>query len=184
MYDYIPRAGIGTYIFTSRNPDCANGLNINIENIRVSSFNIEDGGKFVLAQLRSEAPHDKETQDAAEVLSERMGGLALGLKQMGGFIREVGCGINDLLGFLRDKDEEKELFADEASAVDLGYHHTLSSAWSVSLTALDPIAKTLLLMFALMDPDRIPEIITSSLRDICTRGGFSDIFPSKPTATR
>lgn len=184
LTDYLPQGGNGAYIVTSRNPDISHGLPIPFGTLRIASFNPQDGAAFVLSQISRSTTQDDKVQDAAEALSKKMGGLALGLKQMGGFIRETGCSIDDLLQSLSDKEEENDLFADAESAASLGYPLNLSTAWAFSMTALDITAKALLQLFALMGPDTIPAVIVGSMREACASGKLNSIFLSRCTSAR
>jgi len=182
--DYLPNGDNGAYIITSRNPDISHGLSIPFDTLRISSFNPQDGAAFVLCQIPRSKTQDDKAQNAAEALSRQMGGLALGLKQMGGFIRETGCSIDDLLQSLRDKEEESELFADAESAATLGYPLNLSTAWSFSMTALDLTATALLRLFSLMSPDTIPAVVVGSMKEACASGKLNSVFHSKLTSSR
>lgn len=184
MFDYLPNGGNGAYIITSRNPDISNGLSIPFNTLRIASFDPRDGAAFVLYQIYRSTTQDDKVQDAAEALSQQMGGLALGLKQMGGFIRETGCSIDDLLQSLRDKEEEGDLFADAESAATLGYPLNLSTAWSFSMSALDTTAKALLQLFALMSPDTIPAVVVGSMKEACASGKLNSVFHSKLASSR
>lgn len=184
LFDYLPNGGNGAYIITSRNPDISHGLSIRFDTLRIASFDPQDGAAFVLSQVSRSTTRDDKVQDAAEALSQQMGGLALGLKQMGGFIRETGCSIDDLLQSLRDKEEETDLFADAESAATLGYPLNLSTAWSFSMTALDSTAKALLQLFAFMSPDTIPAVVVGSIKEACASRDLKSVFTSRLTSSR
>lgn len=184
LFDYLPNGGNGAYIITSRNPDISHGLSIKFDTLRIASFDPQDGAAFVLSQISRSTTRDDKVQDAAEALSQQMGGLALGLKQMGGFIRETGCSIDDLLQSLRDKEEETDLFADAESAATLGYPLNLSTAWSFSMTALDSTAKALLQLFSFMSPDTIPAVVVGSIKEACASGDLKSVFHSRLTSSR
>lgn len=119
---------------------------------------------------------DPRVKMAAESLSEYLGGLALGLKQMGGFIRESGCDIEDLLTSLQDKEQEKQLFEDK------GANQNLANAWKVSLSALDSTTMNLLISFSFMDPDCVDDHIMKLLRTSCNQ--YPKLFPAATTNIR
>lgn len=164
-------------MITSRNPEIRYGLEI--EGRKITSFDHADGKGFLLSLLPGVDKNETKNQTVAETLSEYLGGSVLGLKQMGGFMWETGCSIEDFLTSLRDKEQEKQIFEDTNASASLGYSHNLANAWRVSLSALDVTTMNLLLFFSFMDPDQIPEHITKALRDSCR--SYPNLFPGATT---
>ncbi|KAH9892369.1 hypothetical protein F4778DRAFT_750353 [Xylariomycetidae sp. FL2044] len=183
--EYIPKGGKGNCVFTSRNPDCLDLSSIDgYECLRIAPFSREDGGAFALTQMPNTIAHSNEACEAAGALSDRMGGLALGLKEMGRSIRRQGCSIAMFLHDFMEKEDEMELFASSGQVQATGYPYSLSTVWSGSMVALDSTSKSFLLMFSLMDPDRIPEIVITSFLKSCREGRLPGLFHTAPTITR
>ena len=173
IHEYIPAAGNGYSLITSRNPGIQHELAI--EGRKISSFDHADGREFLLGLLPGANKNDISTQKAAGTISQYLGGLALGLKQIGGFMRETGCNFDDLLASLRDKEQEKQIFGDTVGLASLGYSHNLANVWRVSLSALDVTTTNILLFYSFLDPDQVPGHITKALRDSCCR--HPNLFP-------
>ena len=177
----IPKSGCGAYVVTSRDPDVAYSLSAS--SLRICSFEPKEGGAFLVSHVTGELEGSHNTEKAIE-LSAYLGGLPLGLKQIGGFIRETGCSMDDLLKTLQDKEQEKEILDDPDGKVGLDYEHNLATAWAHSLTALSETARCILLFFSLLDPDYTAETIVNSFKDSCSRHLFPEVFPLGLTPIR
>ncbi|KAI0534764.1 hypothetical protein GGR58DRAFT_481512 [Xylaria digitata] len=151
LEDSLPIGQNGAILFTSRNAEIHHGLQI--EGLEIKPFDNEQGRDFLLQFLpRADRLHDTHE---AEKLAERLGGLALGIKQIASYLRESGMSISELLQVLDDKESERRVFDDRSGFVQLGYRHTLSTAWEISLSRLGNQGRTLLDIISLLDPEEI-----------------------------
>jgi hypothetical protein len=174
LQDYMPAGGSGAVLITSRNPDSQHGLSIS--GLKVPCFDADEGSAFLFSMLPGVDGTEHNNRSAAISLTKKLGGSPLGLKQIGGFIRETGCGVEELLQLLTDKAQEKQIFEDSTGFASLGYSHNLSAAWKISLSRLDKLTLSLLIFFSVVDPDHIPETITTSLRSSIHK--YEELFPN------
>lgn len=151
LEDSLPSGQDGAILFTSRNAEIHHGMKI--EGLGIGPFTNTQGRDFLL-QLLPGADRVHDTHEA-ESLAERLGGLALGIKQIATYLRESGISIAELLQILDDKESERQVFEDRSGFVQLGYGHTLSTAWEISLSRLGNQSRTLLDMISLLDPEDI-----------------------------
>lgn len=145
----------GCIIVTSRNPEVGHSpLTASSE---VESFSTEDSAKMLLSQLFNTT---QEMQGVAEKIVQRVGGLPLVINHMASFIRENSISLEAALDIYNGHDL-KVVTEFEASGANFAYEKTMSTAWSVSISTLQPAAVELLEVFALMDPDYIPMALVS-----------------------
>lgn len=161
-------------LITSRDPESQHGLAN--QGCKVQSFDRDEGREFLLNLLPGFDTSNQGHLETAADLTSQLGGLPLGLKQMAGFLRESGCSISDLSGILKDTEQNQKVFADTSGFAKLGYSHTLSTVWTISLSRLNKETLNILGFLSFLDPDGIPEQITKSLRD--SRSDFPKLFPS------
>lgn len=171
---YLPKGGSGAILFTTRDPAFQQILGT--KGCKVQSFETPEGRDFLLSLLEEAHKGTQGYMNDAESLVCELGGLPLGIKQMGGFLRESGCSIRNLLELLKDKEQNKQVLADVTGFTSLGYSHSLSTAWQISLSRLDQQTLSLLGFFSFLDPDGISEQIIKCLQD--SLQDFPDLFPS------
>lgn len=174
IQDYLPSGDNGAVLITSRNPEVQDGTAIS--GLKVAAFDAIEGRDFLLSMLPAVDASDDGEKKSAESLARVLGGLPLALKQIGSFMRGTGCGTEEMLEFLADKDQEKHILDDSTGFRGLGYNRTLSTAWQDSLSQLDKFTTSLLLFFAFMDPDSIDKHIVDVLR--ASVQIFPAIFPT------
>ncbi|KAI1617986.1 hypothetical protein EDD37DRAFT_676913 [Exophiala viscosa] len=170
---FFPNSGNGACLLTTRDPDIYNRLAVEGQNIQ--SFKGSDARDFLLKQLPAVNSTNVKEQAAVDGLSIYLGGSALGLKQIGSFIRETNCGIEDLLKALHDKDQEKHVLNDQQSLRSAGYDRQLATAWNHSLSSLSETTLNLLVFLSFMDPDHIQDYIIKELKSSCAR--HPQLFP-------
>ena len=89
LQPYWPRTSKGSLLLTSRYPNL--GKTVNARTRLVEPFNQLDGAKLLLSLTTG----DERDLDHAKKVSKRLGGLALGLAHIAGFIRETSCSFED-----------------------------------------------------------------------------------------
>lgn len=177
---YLPTGGSGSILITSRDPGSLHSLGM--KGCKIQSFETADGRDFLLSLLNASHKCTPGCVYEAESLASELGGLPLGIKQMGGFLRESGCSISGLIEILKDKEQNKQMLADETGFARLGYSHTLASVWKISLSRLDKHAFNLLGFFSFLDPDGIHEQIIKCLQN--SYADLPDLFPSCPNTVK
>lgn len=155
---FWPTSGHGSVLVTSRSP----ALKYSITNSgdMVQCFQNEEGARFLMAMLPG--VHESQLGEAQEI-SKQLGGLALGIKQMGSFMRESSCSMGEFLDLIRNKQQQGFLFEDDLEFMALDYDHNLATAWDISLSRLDDTASGLLGFLSLLDPDAVTESLVNDL---------------------
>ena len=79
-------------------------------------------------------------------------GYPLALGQVAGFIRTYGCSLQDFLKIYEDKKSSSTV--SELPVKE--YHANLATVRDISLSSMDDNFRTILEIFALLDPDSLP----------------------------
>lgn len=174
--EYVPAGSSGSVLITSRDPESQHGLAK--QGCKVGSFDKTEGRDFILNLLPGVDVNDKAYVDKVSEITDQLGGLPLGLKQVAGFLRESGIDISELSELLNDTEQNAQIFADTSGFAKLGYGHTLSTVWTMSLSKLDSETLNILGLLSFLDPDGIPEIIMKSVQK--SRVELPTLFPSGP----
>jgi hypothetical protein len=157
---YMPTTG-GSVLMTSRRPTV---LLSDTVAVSLKPFSKEDG-KSLLKQLLKKPTQQLPTQtdeDALGTLAERVGGLPLGLRVVGGLMNQRLT--TPASAFLtRYTKHTRKLIAQAQRIVDydgdekriLGEEHILDNVWRMSFEGLDQEARTLLGIISLLSPDGI-----------------------------
>lgn len=175
LNDYLPTGRNGSILLTSRDPESQ--YELAHQGYKVECFDEDEGGGFILAMLPPVNGASNSVREAAKELSRQLGGLALGIKQLGGFIRETGISTDDLLELLNDKDEQRLLLEDQSGFSKLGYSHTVASLMELLLARLDTNSYNILGLFSFLDPDHIPAALVRALE--AAFADYTDLFPKK-----
>lgn len=173
---FWPTGGIGSVLVTSRDPESHH--NLTHEGFKVTPFSRQDGAAFLLQSLTGVDPNSDTNIHLAERISEKLGGLALGLKQMASFMRESSCSMEDFLELFQDKANQQTLFEANAPFAKLGYEHTLATAWNLSLSKISDTALGVLSLFSFLEPDQIPKMIVDSLATESLNGKIPFLQPA------
>ena len=174
--EYVPAGSSGSVLITSRDPESQHGLAK--QGCKVQSFDRIEGRDFLLNLLPGVDDNDKAYVDKVSEITDQLGGLPLGLKHVASFLRECGIGISELSELLNDTEQNAQVFADTSGFAKLGYGHTLSTVWSISLSKLDSETLNILGLLSFLDPDGIPEIILKSIQK--SRVDLPTLLPSGP----
>ena len=169
----MPNIGDGAILITSR--DLESQYSLAIPGCKVECFDSMEAKEFLLNQLPATDLSDEGEIQAAERVISRLGGLPLGIKQMGNFLRESGCTFDALFDLLKDSDQYREIAADSTAFACMDYNHTLASVWAISLSRLDEPSLNLLRMFSFLDPDSISGSVITDLKSFAS--SLSRFFP-------
>ncbi|KAJ8133572.1 hypothetical protein O1611_g62 [Lasiodiplodia mahajangana] len=173
IQDHVPKTGSGSILLTSRDPELQYGTGM--PGCRVASFSQEDSAQFLLQSLPRSNISDPLEQAATEVLLKDLGGLPLGIRQIGNFIRESGSSIQECVALLADKAEEQEILSDESGLSRVPYSSSISKTWQASVSQLDRTSLSILSTLAFFDPDGIQSQFTKGIQQITAK--CRDLFP-------
>lgn len=145
LEDYLPRAGSGHVIITSRNQSwggVARMLNVDI-------FTPAESVEF----LRRRTGQDDE--NAAKALADALGNLPLALEQAGAYIEGTGISLSAYLKLF--KERQKELLS---RGKPDAYPDIMATTWDISFQKASeeaPSSADLLNLCAFLAPDDIPK---------------------------
>ncbi|KAL6410191.1 Disease resistance protein [Ilyonectria robusta] len=180
LKDYVPKTGCGSILLTSRDPDSRYGLGIS--GCRVASFDNDDSAQFLFQSLPYSDLGDPLEQRAAKSLLRELGGLPLGIRQIGNFIRESGSRIQECVTLLANKAEERDILSDESGLSVVPYSSSLSKTWEASVNQLDRGSLSILSLLSFFDPDCIQSQFTKEIRQLTPR--FRRFFPDTVTSVQ
>jgi hypothetical protein len=121
--------------------------------IDVQSLSIDNGSKL-LFKYRERDPADENEQQAAEEISEFVGGLRLTIAVIGGYINQSGSQVQ---GFLANPKRSSTVWTASATGPAEQYDKTLRSVFNVALSEAPDRTREFLNILAFLDPDRKPE---------------------------
>ena len=151
-----PRTNRGAVIFTTR--DLSLSEEIASHHSEVTEFTTDEGCNFLTHSLRSSFL--TINRDKARQISAMFHGFPLALGVIAGYIRSKGCSLDDFINICQKRTPRFLEFAIH------DYHANLNNVWDISLASLDENARTILEVFALLDPDSLPH-------HFFTRGGIT-----------
>jgi hypothetical protein len=140
---FLPSAGQGRVLITSRNPSWPPG-----QVLEVPVLDIEVAAGFLVNRTG-----DSDEQ-AATKLAVELGGLPLALEQAAAYIQASDDSLAGYLALFRQRRPEML-----ARGVATGYDSTVAATWSLAFTELEqsvPTAVGLLRLLACCAPDAIP----------------------------
>ncbi|ELR03921.1 hypothetical protein GMDG_06452 [Pseudogymnoascus destructans 20631-21] len=112
-------------------------------------------GSNVLLRLVGLDSNLSSNQEKAREITQALGGLPLALNQIGGFITQRKCPLQEFLA-LYERNAAK---IDSRKTGFNEYEHTLSTVWEMSFSKLSGDSCTLLNVLAFLEPDAIDEAI-------------------------
>ncbi|KAF8242034.1 TPR-like protein [Wilcoxina mikolae CBS 423.85] len=159
--DYWPSAVKGSILLTSQNPNWIGQDEVD-EAIRVNTLSDQDGARFMQHLLRKTGNVTFEEESAIALVSE-VGGHPLAIRQMASYVSTTNLTLSNLLKLYRESAMEDHVWA---QSVGKTYRFTVATVWKVSYDKLDPYARFLLGVIALMNPEKIPEKLFSGAGDV------------------
>jgi len=145
MDDYLPQAGGGHIIITSRNPSWS-------KIAKLLPAKVFDRAESIDFLCRRTGQDDKE---AADMLAKELGDLPLALEQAGAYIEETTMSLTAYCELFQSR--RRELWGEESSP--MGYRQTVGATWSLAMDQVgeeSPEAAYLLNLCSYLAPDDIP----------------------------
>ncbi len=142
--DYLPQAGQGHVLITSRDPDWSEVA----EPLAITTWQRDESVAFLLKRTK------QKDEAAANALTEALGDLPLALEQAAANIGESGSSLASYLKTLR-KHTREVLRRGKAPA---GYHATVATTWELSFAKVakeSETAEQLMNLCAFLAPDDI-----------------------------
>ncbi len=145
MGDYLPQAGGGHVIITSRNPGWSKIAKL----LPAKVFDRTESIDFLC--MRTE----QDDKEAADMLAEELGDLPLALEQAGAYIEETTMSLAAYCELF--KSRRQELWGEETPP--MGYPKAVGATWSLAMDRVgeeSPEAAYLLNLCSYLAPDDIP----------------------------
>jgi len=145
MGDYLPQAGGGNVIITSRNPSWSKIAKL----LPAKVFDRKESIDFL---YRRTGQDDKV---AADMLAEELGDLPLALEQAGAYIEETTMSLSGYCELF--KSRRQELWEEESPPMD--YPKAVGATWSLAMERVgkeSPEAAYLLNLCSYLAPDDLP----------------------------
>lgn len=121
---------------------------------KVQPFDGETGVSAFLSLLGHDSKSELNRASAAKIV-EVLGGLPLAINQISGFIAQQKLALEDFLP-LYERHSEK---IHTRKLVPGNYEHTLSTVWELALGQLSGPSRSLQILLAFFDPDRVHESV-------------------------
>jgi len=145
MGDYLPQAGGGHIIITSRNPGWS-------KIAKLLPAKVFDRAESIDFLCRRTGQDDKEV---ADLLAEELGDLPLALEQAGAYIEETSISLAAYCELFQSR--RQELWGEETPP--MGYPQAVGATWSLAMDRVgeeSPEAAYLLNLCSYLAPDDIP----------------------------
>ncbi|KAL6881404.1 P-loop containing nucleoside triphosphate hydrolase protein [Trichoderma novae-zelandiae] len=160
IQEYLPTSGRGSVIVTTRDRDAADNLGQWTKTIELQGLQ-ENEATTLLRQIDPAIPED----DLTRKIVDELGSLPLAICQMGTYIRQTKCTLDQFYNLLQSDTER--LYSDTASIKTLSYSMTLARCCDMSIELLPKADIYLLGVIALFQTDEVPEeLITRGCRGI------------------
>ena len=147
LRDYLPCAGDGAIIVTSRDPFAKSHPNIDA-GIDLEPFSTQEASALMMTLAGCESTHENKEQSFE--LATRLGGLPIAITQIAAMIHRRDLTFKEFVEIFDEESSKRELLLGQDQ-----YSHTLSTIWA--LEELNNSARRLLDVLALLDPDCIQE---------------------------
>lgn len=146
--DIIPHGDCGAVITTSRDSNISEDLTPN--NYQILEFSDEEGCGFLRSSLSTSVTVNAEGE--LRRINETFHGYPLALAVVAGFIRTYKCSLHEFWKIYEDNQSSTAI----SNLAIKDYHANLSTVWDISFSSLDDESRTILEIFALLDPDSVP----------------------------
>jgi hypothetical protein len=153
---YWPQGGNGSVILTTRNIEIAHACTD--VKLQIEPFSHEEGQSFLLKRAyQAETPSADDILAAAHI-TRVLGHLPLVLNLTASYIASTRMTFVRFLQ-LHQNPERSFVFENHGSTVGdtQEYEHSVSTAWTFKFTVMKPESVQLMRLFAILDPDGIPE---------------------------
>jgi tetratricopeptide (TPR) repeat protein/transcriptional regulator with XRE-family HTH domain len=139
--------------------------------IDLEQMNVEEGILFLLRRAKYLSPNAALAEAAtteytfARKMVELVGGLPLALDQVGAYIEETGCGLQD---YLERYQAQRARLLHRRGSLAVDHPESVGATLSLSFEQVErsnPEAAELLRLCAFLDPDTIPEEVLLAAAD-------------------
>jgi hypothetical protein len=151
LADYWPQ-GSGSILITSRDPLAKRMFTERTSGLDLGPLTQQDS--LSLFNRLTTCPSESE-DNAAQKISEALGGVPLAISQMAGIIRRQDLTLSEFLELYTDHEEHASLYKTKFDTNLVAYPHSLSTVWAFE--KLKPHARQLLELISFLDPDFIGE---------------------------
>ena len=165
---YIPTLGRGSVLVTTRDRDIADTLGQWTNTIELEGLQGDDSATL----LRGIEPRIPDN-DLTRKIVDDLGSLPLAICQMGSYIRQTQCSVEQFNVVLQSQSER--FFSDTASAITLQYSANLAECCDLTIGLLSEHDMYLLGVLAYFQTDEIQErLITQGCHMITKMGHLAD----------
>jgi tetratricopeptide (TPR) repeat protein len=159
----MPRLKGGHVVITAR----ASNFPAGVRKLQVSTLDEDAAAQFLLDRTDGDRSKSRDDAALARTLARELGGLALGLEQVGAHIATDRIGFGRYLKLWNGSREKALAWAD---ATVTRSDRTLATTWATSVARLSPASRGLLDRLAFLAIDPVPD----SLLDVAVPGDSSD----------
>ena len=167
LKSFWPVSQRGSVILTARNLSASFASATDVYNI--PCFTAEEGSELLLHLLDCQPRHSviekPNDHELAKELSSKLGGLALGLAQVAGFVVSSQCTLAEMLEIYKQQEAAKADIPSSEQPVNLHYEHNLDTVWTATFSRMNDRSLFFLGILSFLDPDAIPEEIFAANTD-------------------
>lgn len=156
LRDYLPSAGTGSIIVTSRDPKAKDKFYFPVsDGVDLDGLSTKDAAQL-LRKLTGFNDADEDKQ-LSEEIAAKLGGLPLAIVQIAGTVRRKDLSFDEFLELYTTYENRGSFYeSNDGNIVSMnGANKTIFATWA--LEDLKPEVASLLDMMAFLDPDHIPE---------------------------
>lgn len=150
---FWPHAGYGSVLITSRSPLARCRYLNPTGTLELESLPLQDATSLLKYLTGDDKGDDRETNEAAEMIAERLQSLPLAIDQIGTIIVNQHLSIVRFLNIYSQKSDYYKLYSERH--LHQGYEHSLASVWAFE--SLQPNTFAVLSLLAMLDPEKIDE---------------------------
>lgn len=163
---YKDIANCGAVLITSRDPLSKSAYSPSARDIELNPFDYIDAGRL-LQQIAHVSDHD----DEARQIGAKLGGLPIGIAQMGSLIRWKCLSFAEFLGIYESRLDETEVIESNAHSLRETARGTVSTIWAIEKMSEE--ARYLLEIIAFLNPDRIQSsLLSAKTADLSTSSRY------------
>ncbi|KAJ4135099.1 hypothetical protein NW768_004714 [Fusarium equiseti] len=158
IVDYIPFAGSGSILMTSRDPAAKTDTFENSFGFDMDPLSPIEAADLLRRLTRRQGDSlNQDEQEASLTIAKNVDGLPLAMTQMAGFIRKRQLSMREFVELYNTDARYMQLRDDSTPSQQHRYGLTLATTWSFQ--GLSSTARRLLEILSFLNPDRIQEDI-------------------------